>query len=207
MQKLILASASPRRRELLAMLGVAFEVRPSHVNEDPLPNESPLETQHRITQLKAHTAVNGANGDDAVVVIAADTTVLLDGEMLNKPVDVAEARTMLRKLRGRAHEVQTCVVVCEGQADETYVVSSQVFMRGYSDVEIESYIASGDPFDKAGSYAVQHPQFNPVQEIRGCPLNVVGLPLCVLGKFQKNAYECKVGDVACVGNVCARDRS
>ena len=172
---MILASASPRRRELLAALGVEFEVRPSNVDETPLPGESPLETQHRVTLLKARTA-----NADHDTVIAADTTVLLDGEMLNKPEDADDARRMLRRLRGRAHEVQSCLVIKHGEHEAMEIVSSQVFMRDYGDDEIEAYIATGDPFDKAGGYAVQHPGFHPVAEIRGCPLNVIGLPLCAL---------------------------
>ncbi len=172
---MILASASPRRRELLAALGIPFDVRPSDVDETPLPGETPLETQHRITLLKARAA-----NSDHDTVIAADTTVLLDGEMLNKPADADDARRMLRRLRGRAHEVQSCVVVKRGTQETMQIVSSLVMMRDYTDDEIEAYIATGDPFDKAGAYAVQHPGFHPVAEIRGCPLNVIGLPLCAL---------------------------
>lgn len=173
---MILASASPRRRELLAALGVAFEVRPSNVDETALPGETPLETQHRVTLMKARAA----NAADHETVIAADTTVLLDGDMLNKPADADDARRMLRRLRGRTHEVQSCVVIKQGDQEWLEVVSSQVQMRDYADAEIEAYVATGDPLDKAGAYAVQHPGFRPVAEIRGCPLNVVGLPLCCL---------------------------
>jgi septum formation protein len=193
--QIILASASPRRRELLAAMGVAFIVKPANVNEDPFPGETPLETQHRITREKAKSAIsrdprsvarneerdpgeNPALGIENATIIACDTTVLLDGEMLNKPADAEEARRMLRKLRGRAHEVQSAIVVRQGEAESIDIVTSQVVMRNYSDEEIDTYIATSDPFDKAGSYAVQHPKFSPVQEIRGCPLNVIGLALC-----------------------------
>ncbi|HQV71128.1 MAG TPA: Maf family protein [Thermoflexales bacterium] len=173
--KIILASSSPRRKELLTAMGVAFDVRPPQVNEDPLEGESPLDTQHRITREKAR-AVDGASA----IVIACDTTVLLDGEMLNKPQDAGDARRMLRALRNRAHEVQSCVVtLCDGE-ERVSCDSSMVHMRDYTDAEIEEYIASGDPFDKAGSYAVQHEAFHPVARMRGCPLNVIGLPLCHL---------------------------
>jgi septum formation protein len=200
--RLILASASPRRRQLLQQLGVAFEVLPSNVNEDPLPGEAPLETQHRITREKARAAMTASaesrvpspeqsssdpdashtgfgTSDSSPTVIAADTTVLLDGEMLNKPADEAEAWAMLRRLRGRTHVVQSCIVVAHADGrEDAGIVSSAVVLRDYSDDEIAAYIASGDPFDKAGSYAVQHPAFQPVAEIRGCPLNVIGLALC-----------------------------
>jgi MAF protein len=112
------------------------------------------------------------------LILACDTTVLLDGEMLNKPVDAGEARSMLRRLRGRVHEVQSAIVLRHGEEEVVDVVTSRVLMRGYGDDEIEAYIESGDPFDKAGSYAVQHAEFRPVAEIRGCPLNVIGLSLC-----------------------------
>lgn len=177
---------------------MAFEVRPSNVNEDPLPDETPLQTQQRITRAKA--AAHGLADD--TVVIAADTTVLLDGKMLNKPADEAEAWAMLRRLRGRAHEVQTCLVQRQNGVETVDVVQSQVQMRPYADDEIAAYIASGDPFDKAGGYAVQHTRFNPVAEIRGCPLNVVGLPLCKLRQFQQQPFVCGVGTVPCSGNEC-----
>lgn len=205
--KIILASASPRRRELLAQLGVAFVVQPSDVNEDALPNETPLETQQRITRNKAAVAAENAASADAgadAYIIAADTTVLIDGEMLNKPADAAEAWAMLRRLRGRAHEVQTCLVVRHADTEVIHIVKSQVLMRHYSDDEIAAYIASGDPFDKAGSYAVQHPNFSPVAQISGCPLNVIGLPLCKLRQFQQQPFSCGVGNVPCVDHDCAK---
>lgn len=191
------------------MLGVAFQVCPADVDETALPGETPLETQHRITREKARIAqkrleigdcaaqIDGPSAAQAVsnpqssipnpqspipnpTIIACDTTVLLDGEMLNKPADADEARAMLRRLRGRTHEVQSAIVVCWGDHECMDIVSSQVAMRDYSDDEIESYIATGDPFDKAGGYAAQHPTFQPIAQIRGCPLNVVGLALCHL---------------------------
>ena len=176
--KIILASASPRRRELLAQLGVTFAVRPSDINEDPLPNEKPLETQQRITRNKATVAAqNDADADAGAWIIAADTTVLIDGEMLNKPVDTAEAWAMLRRLRGRAHEVQTCLVVRQAEAEAIHIVKSQVMMRHYSDAEIAAYIASGDPFDKAGAYAVQGRAAIFIARIEGSYSGIMGLPL------------------------------
>ena len=178
---LILASASPRRRELLGLLGVDFVVRPSNVNEDPLPGETPLQTQHRITREKARIAMENLDSEATdCTVIACDTTVLLDGQMLNKPADTNEARDMLRRLRGRTHDVQSTIVVLQHDHVCVDEITSQVRMRTYSDDEIEAYIATGDPFDKAGSYAVQHELFKPVREIRGCPMNVIGLALCGL---------------------------
>ncbi len=182
--QLILASASARRRDLLSRLGVDFQVCPADVDESPRPGETPLVTQMRITRDKARTAQTRLfTAYPALAerpVVACDTTVLLDGEMLNKPAGPEDARRMLRCLRGRAHQVQSVIVVRHGTHETLDVVSTQVLMRDYSDEEIEAYIATGDPFDKAGSYAVQHPLFRPVAELRGCPLNVVGLALCRL---------------------------
>ncbi len=199
---MILASASPRRRELLAALGVAFQVRPSNVDETPLPGETPLDTQHRITLLKARAA-----NSDHDIVIAADTTVLLDGDMLNKPADAEAARRMLRRLRGRTHEVQSCVVVKHGAQERMEIVSSLVIMRDYTDDEIEAYIATGDPFDKAGAYAVQHPGFHPVAEIRGCPLNVIGLPLCALRRQLPQLPDPSPVCLSISGRTCQQNQS
>jgi len=223
--QIILASASPRRRELLGALGVEFEVRPSDVNEDPLPGETPLETQQRITRDKARVQIadvrsqmaetpsaSGLTSDICTLpislsptIIACDTTVLLDGEMLNKPADEAEAWAMLRKLRNRTHEVQSCIVIRQGEVETLDVVTSQVVMRDYSDDEIAAYIATGDPFDKAGSYAVQHEQFHPVAEIRGCPLNVIGLALCRLGAHLPALPDSTPACMAYVGRTCAQN--
>jgi len=181
---LILASASARRRDLLGRLGVHFQVCPADVDESPLPGETPLSTQTRITRDKARTAQARLAATSPALaaqpIIACDTTVLLDGEMLNKPAGADEAQAMLRRLRGRVHRVQSVIVVREGARETAEAVTTQVLMRQYSDEEIAAYIATGDPFDKAGGYAVQHARFRPVAEMRGCPLNVVGLALCRL---------------------------
>ncbi len=181
---LILASASARRRDLLSRLGVHFQVCPADVDESPLLGETALGTQMRITRAKARTAQAKLAATSSTLadqpIIACDTTVLLDGEMLNKPAGPDEAREMLRRLRGRAHQVQSVIVVRQRKDEHAEPVHTQVFMRDYSDEEIDAYIATGDPFDKAGGYAVQHPRFRPVAELRGCPLNVVGLALCRL---------------------------
>lgn len=200
---LILASASPRRRELLTQLGVAFDVRPADVNEDALPGETPLETQKRITLAKA-MAINlrGSGHPAGAIVIACDTTVLLDGEMLNKPGSADEARGMLRRLRGRTHQVQSCIVVRRPERTDLDVVVSDVAMRAYSDAEIERYIESGDPFDKAGSYAVQHSVFRPVARVCGCPLNVVGLSLCQLRVHINELPSCESVCAAWFGVQC-----
>ncbi|MCX6017033.1 MAG: Maf family protein [Chloroflexi bacterium] len=207
--RIILASASPRRRGLLAQLGVQFEAHSSNVDEEPLPGESPTETQRRVTLAKAETVAVGVRGlRDQWVVIASDTTVLLDDAMLNKPVDEAEAWSMLRRLRGRTHVVQSCLVLLKHQADgeercHLEILRSGVRLREYSDAEIAAYIATGDPFDKAGSYAAQHDQFKPVAEITGCPLNVIGLSLCRLREHLPHLPECERVCAAWFGRSCA----
>lgn len=170
---LILVSGSPRRRQLLALLGLNFSVRVSEVDESPQPGESPVEYVCRLARLKASTYPDG-NG----LVVAADTTVADGMDILGKPRDAAEASQMLRRLRGRAHQVHTALTLQQGRQSWTEVCTTEVLMRNYDDAEIAAYIASGDPLDKAGAYAIQHPSFRPVAAIRGCYASVVGLPLC-----------------------------
>jgi MAF protein len=176
---------SPRRRDLLQRLGLAFVVRPAHVDEDGLeaafagPRAALAE---HLAEQKARTIAATFAPDVPAVIIAADTTVLLDGQILGKPRDAAEARSMLQRLRGRTHQVYTGLVVLATATGQhlSRTVMTPVTMRAYTDAEIERYIATGDPFDKAGSYAIQHPLFQPVARIQGCATNVIGLPLCTL---------------------------
>ena len=181
---LLLASASPRRRELLALLGLPFEVTVADVDEDPLADESPATLVARLSQAKARAAGSstGVLFGMASAVIACDTVVALDGALLGKPRDAAEAIAMLRRLGGRFHDVYSAVTLLEPPTSRalTDVARTQVAMRAYSDDEIAVYVASGDPLDKAGAYAIQHAGFHPVTELQGCYANVVGLPLCHL---------------------------
>jgi septum formation protein len=177
---LILASGSPRRRELIPLLGLPWEVWPANVDEDSVEDVDPETNVMRTAQLKA-SAVAGQAPSQAVVV-AADTTVALNGQMLNKPADEADARSMLLSLRGRTHRVYTGIAVVNKSTAQMIsdVATIEVPMREYSIDEIEAYISSGDPMDKAGAYAIQHPVFQPVFEMSGCYAGVVGLPLCHL---------------------------
>lgn len=180
MPDLILASASPRRRSLIQLLGRPVSVRPAAVDEDSVSDPDPAVNVVRTARLKAEAAA--AALDSEGIVIAADTTVVLDGDMLNKPAGAAEACAMLRRLRGRTHHVHTGLVVLDagsGRAS-TAVSTTAVTMRDYDDAEIDAYVASGDPLDKAGSYAIQHAGFRPVAELSGCYTGVVGFPLCRL---------------------------
>lgn len=180
--KWILASNSPRRRELLGLLGLDFVVMPADVDESTLEGETPQDYVLRLAERKARAVAIGF--DSATWVIAADTTVVDDGEILGKPLDQAEAEQMLHRLRGRAHQVFTALAVynAEGRTLQTDLGESQVPMRNYTDEEAQAYIASGDPFDKAGGYAIQHAGFHPVEDIQSCYANVVGFPLCHLGR-------------------------
>ena len=177
---LILASTSPRRQRLLGLGGWMFNILPADVDETPLPEESPQAYVARLAEVKARAAA--PNTREGSVVIAADTTVADGDKILGKPLDSEEAEKMLKNLRGRDHQVFTSVAVYQPSLDnlETTIAETTVPMRDYSSEEIHTYIATGDPFDKAGSYAIQHPKFKPVESLTGCYANVVGLPLCHL---------------------------
>ena len=181
--RLILASGSPRRRELLAALDVPFEVDPADVDETT-DERDPARVAEDLALLKAHTVT--ARHPDAVV-IGSDTVVALDGTLLGKPADADEARAMLRSLRGRMHEVVTGVaVVANGIARVTHS-RSVIVMRDYADAEIEAFIATGSPFDKAGGYASQDATFAPTARIEGCACGVVGLPVRALRDLLRDA--------------------
>src|SRR6266542_1923870 len=179
--RLVLASASTRRRQILYALGMPFESMDVAIDETPLSEETPEALAKRLAAAKAEAGAARAPG---AVVVGADTVVVLEGESLGKPRDADEARAMLLRLRGRMHRVMTAVAIefPDGPGRMKPTVSTgidiaEVWMRDYGDDEIEDYITTGDPFDKAGSYAIQHPTFRPVERISGCFLNVVGLPL------------------------------
>ena len=178
---LILASNSPRRKQLLALGGWSFTLAPAEVDERPLPDEAAADYVLRLAQEKARAAAqSGADG----LVLAADTTVVDEGAILGKPADAAEARSMLRQLRGRTHQVYTALAVLRSTDGRllTDRCVTDVPMRRYSDAEMEAYVGSGDPLDKAGAYAIQHAGFHPVEKLAGCYANVVGLPLCHLAR-------------------------
>lgn len=176
--QLILASGSPRRREILAQLGIPFVVRTSSTDETPQPGETPQALVARLSRAKGDAVARMLGGD--ALVLAADTIVVIDGLIIGKPVDEADAVTILTRLRGRPHEVFTGLTIApaSGGADWTAVCRTLVHMRAYSDAEIGAFIASRRPFDKAGAYAIQDPDFHLVRAIEGCYMNVMGLPLC-----------------------------
>jgi MAF protein len=176
---LILASTSPRRRELITRFELPFELASVNVDESALPAESPQELVQRLGRAKAQEGLHRSPRLGAMV-IAADTVVSIDGQILGKPEDPADAIRMLKQLRGRAHIVYSGLVVATRERQVAELAETTVWMRDYADAEIDSYVATGDPLDKAAAYAIQHPAFHPVARIDGCYSNVMGLPLCRL---------------------------
>lgn len=208
---LILASASPRRRQIFAVLGIPFEAIEVDLDETPRPGEAPEDLARRLAIAKAEA---GAVRHPGAVVLGADTVVALDGESLGKPSSEAEAIETLQRLRGRNHRVITAIALASRDARAHPEASSrtavtEVWMRDYTDEEICDYVATGDPFDKAGSYAIQHPTFRPVERIAGCFLNVVGLPLPEVAELLRTAGIDASADGARLDAVCpgCADRS
>ena len=177
---LILASNSPRRRQLLALGGWTFNVLVADVDESQLPGEAPGTYVKRLAEMKARKSAEKAH--NARVVIAADTAVVDGEEILGKPQDEKDAIRMLKRLRGHTHQVYTGLALL--RVSDGYTVSdvsvTDVPMRDYSNEEIDAYVQTGDPLDKAGAYAIQHPGFSPVESMEGCYASVMGLPLCRL---------------------------
>lgn len=213
---IILASTSPRRKVLLSLGSWPFEIAAADVDETPIAGEPPDEYVVRLAENKSR--VVGENAKNGAVIIAADTTVADGSKILGKPQDAQEAQDMLYSLRSRSHQVFTGVAVFRPEDGIllTELAVTEVPMRDYSDAEVAAYIGTGDPFDKAGAYAIQHPEFRPVELLTGCYANVVGLPLChlsrMLGKLgiqlsrdipaacQKElVYDCQVFDAVLKG--------
>jgi len=188
--KVILASNSPRRQQFFHALGIPFLAESADIDESPAPNESPAQVVERLALAKALTVGSrlasyadkiNADAPEEILVIGADTVVAMDGEVLGKPAGAGEAHAMLTRLRARHHQVHTAVAAVlhtEGgrQRTRSLVNTTTVEMRPYSDGEIAAYVATGDPLDKAGAYAVQHQRFHPVESVSGCPAGVMGLP-------------------------------
>lgn len=176
---LILASASPRRRDLLARSGVAFEVRPAAIVERRLPDEAPEACARRLAAEKALSVARGVGSRPPRLVLGADTIVVLDGELLGKPEDVEDAVRMLLALSGRRHRVVTAVAVADSASLTVTVetVTSDVSMRRAGEAELRAYVATGEPLDKAGSYALQGEGGRLIERVEGSETNVIGLPL------------------------------
>ncbi len=182
---IILASKSPRRQQLLRMLGVEYTVHTADIDETMSPDESPAQAVARVSAQKARAVA--PLFDAADTVISADTIVVVDGEILGKPADEADASRMLHLLSGRTHQVLTAVSVLHAGAQDTKVVLTDVTFRALTDDEIAGYIASGDPMDKAGSYGIQGYPSVFVSRIEGDFYSVMGLPVCTLWQMLQQA--------------------
>lgn len=223
---LLLASGSPRRRELLSWLGLDFIVCAADIDETPLAGEDPQAYVCRLAASKAQAAqancgtVSPANG---IIILAADTTVVDQGEILGKPADAAQAAQMLRRLRNHSHQVCSAFTLLDTATGEKQsgLCVSHVPMRNYSEEEIAAYVASGDPLDKAGAYAIQNTAFHPVEGFAGCFANVMGLPLCHLARSLRHfgletqvdiaaacrlnlEYDCPISQAILEGQTCGK---
>jgi septum formation protein len=174
---LVLASRSPRRREILQQAGIPFVVRPADVDETPLPAEPVRDYVARIARAKADAARLAADGE---IVLAADTTVAIHGEILAKPLDAADARRMLRLLSGQRHEVLTAICLRSASRVIEDCAETSVWFAPLSPEEIADYAETGEPMDKAGGYAIQGLASKFVQRIAGCYFNVMGLPVAMV---------------------------
>jgi septum formation protein len=172
--RIILASQSPRRRELLTLIGIPHEVRPADVDETPLPDELPVPHAERLARAKAHAL---AEREPGAVVIAADTIVVIDGDILGKPRDDDDARAMLARLSGRMHTVYTAIAVARGAQTESAVEAVEVTFRHLSATEIADYVATREPMDKAGAYGIQGYGATIVERVDGDYFSVMGLGL------------------------------
>ena len=192
---LVLASASPRRRELLTQAGFSFQVHPAHIPEDPHPNEDPIAYVTRLAREKAEAvfaeitkaAASDKRASAPLQVLGADTTVTLDNHILGKPENPADAARMLRLLSGRTHRVITGVALVTANHVEVAAEATAVQFLTLSDQDIAGYVATGEPMDKAGAYAIQGRAARWIPRIEGDYSNVVGLPLALvsalLGSF------------------------
>jgi septum formation protein len=185
---LVLASASPRRSELLRNAGIAFTVQPAHVDERMLAGETPEEYAKRLAREKAQAVSQQRTGE---TVLGADTIVVVDSEVLEKPRDQADAARMLRLLSGRSHRVITgvCVIKAVSSIEDVRAATTEVWMRDLSEEEIQEYVASGEPMDKAGAYAIQGTASRWIWKIVGCYFNVVGLPVPLVYRMLQELSE------------------
>lgn len=182
--KLILASASPRRAELLRIAGIPFDAAPADVDETPRPGEEARRYALRVAREKAHAAGAAAGGRP---VLAADTVVVAGGRILGKPASGDEADAMLRRLSGTTHEVHTGVVLLAGGEEQAQVITTRVRFAAMTDEEIRWYIATGEPDGKAGGYAIQGRASRFIDHIEGSWANVVGLPVAAVYRMLRRA--------------------
>jgi septum formation protein len=198
---LVLASASPRRRQLLTQAGFSFQVHAAHIPEDPYPNEDPIAYVTRLAREKAQVVFDQLSAPEGnppeaaaenlvaahLAVLGADTTVTLDNHILGKPEDAADAARMLRLFSGRTHRVITGVAVVTAESTEVAAEVTAVRFLTLSDKEIAAYIATGEPMDKAGAYAIQGRAARWIPRIEGDYFNVVGLPIALVSTMLESA--------------------
>jgi septum formation protein len=185
--RLILASASPRRAEILHGAGIAFETRSAVIDESRRASELPDDYVRRLAIEKARAALNVKSDDGDCLFLGADTVVVADGEILGKPESEEDARKMLRRLSGSVHEVHTGLALLRRPvaAERVVVETTRVHFAPLSEQDIDSYIATGEPFDKAGAYAIQGIAGRYATRIEGCYFNVMGLPLARLWSLMR----------------------
>ena len=182
--KLILASSSPRRRELMTQAGFLFDVLAANIDETRRPNETPTDYVQRLALEKAG-AIAALHPE--AIVLGADTTVVLNGEVMNKPTNLADAERMLRALSGQTHQVHTGLAVVAGSSTHSHVETTDVIFREITPAELAAYLASGDALDKAGAYGIQGYAARWIPRIEGDYFNVVGLPLSAVVSLLKTA--------------------
>ena len=175
--RLILASASPRRRELLTQAGYVFSVEAADIDESIRPGESPADYVRRLAEEKARAVLAKHADADSLIVLGADTTVVLDEEILGKPADAAEARQMLRRLSGHTHQVLTGIAAATRSGVTSAVETTDVTFAEIPSAELEAYCATAEPLDKAGAYGIQSYAARWIPRIDGCYFNVMGLPI------------------------------
>lgn len=183
--RLILASASPRRRELLTQAGIPFTVETADIDESQLPGEDPVTYTTRLAREKALAVLEKHAGEDDVLVLGADTIVTVDGLLLGKPKDADDAARMLRMLSGRAHEVVTSVALLSVEKTVSHAERTAVFFQAVNEDEIAAYVDTGEPMDKAGAYGIQGQAARFIPRIEGDYSNVVGLPVAVVAGMLK----------------------
>lgn len=181
---LVLASGSPRRKELLTTAGYAFEVRTADVDETPHDGESPADYVERLAEAKARAVWR-----DGEVTLGADTTVVAGGAILGKPVDAADAAALLTKLSGKTHEVLTGFCFYNGKVARPGIELTHVSFLKLTEAEIAEYVASGEPMDKAGAYGIQGLASKFIYRVKGCYFNVVGLPVSRIHAFLRSRSE------------------
>jgi len=192
--RVVLASASPRRRDLLNLIGIAHEVRPANIDETVRPRESPRRYAERLAREKASAI---ASRDPDLITIGADTVVVIDRKVLGKPADASDAARMLRMLSGREHTVITAVAVSRGRKLRSAIEEVRVKFRRLRDDEIDEYIAMGEPMDKAGAYGIQGYGATIVERIEGDYFAVMGLPLVrLVGLMRDVGVRYQFGDLA-----------